>query len=191
MKSTLSVTFIAALLLLGCNIDKKEKGELPEVDVDVQAEAGELPEYDVNWADIEVSTRTRTVEVPKIVVVTEEEEVEVPYVDVEMPDETSEERTLMVEAEISDKEHTLEIQEIRASERRLYVISTLEEGEENLGDQTMRVQDQVDINAPDLNVKHIIVGNKADRVFNNQYTYVDNMNALSNDVQDAKVIYSR
>ncbi|WP_149272953.1 hypothetical protein [Pareuzebyella sediminis] len=176
-------------LVASCNINKEESGEMPEVDI--QADAGELPEYDVNWADVEVGTNTRTVEVPKVVVVMEEEEVEVPYITMDMPDEENTERSLVVEAEVSDKEHDLEIQEIRASDRRLYVISELEELDTDLGDKTVRVQDQVDINAPDLDVKHIIVGKKAERVYNNNYTYVDSMNDLSEDVKEATAIYSR
>lgn len=190
MKEVLFVV-AAALVFQSCDINKKEEGELPEVDIDVDAEAGELPEYDVNWADIDVGTKTRMVEIPKVVVVMEEEEVEVPYIDVDMPGEDSEERTLVVEAEVSGKEHELEIQEIRANNRMLYVISTLEATGQDLGDQTMRIQDQVDLNAPDLNVKHVIVGKKADRVFNNQYTYANTMNDLDAEIKDAKVIYSR
>ena len=180
------VTFITS-----CKMNKEESGELPTVDVDVEAESGELPEYDVEWADVNVGTKTRTVEVPKVVVVMEEEEVEVPYLDVEMPGEDNFERTLMVEAEVSGNEHDIEIKEIRASENRLYVISELEEMSTNLGDKTVRIQDQVDINAPDLDVKHIIVGDKVDRVFNNNYAYVNSMNDLSNAVENAEVIYKK
>lgn len=172
-------------------MEKEKSGELPEVDVDVDAESGELPEYDVNWADIDVGTKTRMVEVPKVVVVMEEEEVEVPYLDVDMPGEDKYERTLMVEAEVSETEHDIEIQEIRASNKRLYVISKLEKMETSLGDKTVRIQDQVDINAPDLDVKHIIIGNKVDRVFNNNYTYVNSMDSLGEAVKNAEVIYKR
>lgn len=191
MKNTFIILLLSTLVFAGCNIKKEESGELPEVDVDVDAEAGELPEYEVNWADVDVGTNTRTVEVPKVMVVMEEEEVEVPYITVDMPDEEEIERSLVVEAEVSDKEHDIEIQEIRASKRRLYVISKLEAMDTDLGNKTIRIQDQVDINAPDLDVKHIIVGKKADRVFNNSYTYVDSMNDLDAEIKDAQVIFSR
>lgn len=190
-KITFFTLAIFSIMLIACNVNQKKEGELPEVDVDVDAEAGELPEYEVNWADVNVGTNTRTVEIPKVVVVMEEETVEVPYIDVDMPNEESEERTIVVEAEVSGKEHDLEIKEIRASDRMLYVISMLEEMNQELGDKTIRIQDQVDLNAPDLSVKHIIVGTKADRIFNNQYTYVSSMNDLDAAVQDAQVIYSR
>ena len=59
-------------LVSSCNIKKEEQGELPEVDVDIDAEAGNLPEYDVDWASIDVGTTTKTVTVPKVMIVTEE-----------------------------------------------------------------------------------------------------------------------
>ncbi len=181
---------MALAIVSSCNIKKEEKGELPEVDVDVSADSGELPEYDVNWADIDVGTTTKTVKVPKPMIVMEEEEVEVPVIDFDMPGEDKEQRTIMVEAEVSDSEHNLDIQEIRATENRLYVISKLEKLDTDLGEQKMRIQDQVELNAPDLDVKHIIVGEKADNILNNQYKYVNSMNDLDDKIKNAKVIYS-
>jgi len=186
----LVIPFLALALASSCNIKKEEKGELPEVDVDVATEAGELPEYDVDWADVDVTTTTKTVKVPKPIIVMEEEEVEVPVIDFDMPDEDSEERTIMVEAEVSGNEHELEIQEIRASKNRLYVISTLEALDSGIGEKKMRIQDQLELNAPDLDVKHIIVGEKAENILNNQYKYVDSMSDLNTEVKNAQVIYS-
>lgn len=184
-------TLATLALISSCNVKKEEQGELPEVDVDVTAEEGELPEYDVDWASVDVGTTTKMVEVPKVMIVMEEEEVEVPVIDVNAPGEDKTERTVVVEAEVSDVEHDLEIKEIRASKNRLYVISKLEKMEESLDGKTMRIQDQVELNAPDLDVVHYIVGEKADNVLNNQYYYVDSMTALNEDIQGAKVIYSR
>ena len=184
------IPILALALISSCNIKKEEEGELPDFDVDVSADAGELPEYDVNWADIDVGTTTKTVKVPKPMIVMEEEEVEVPVIDFDMPGEDKEERTILVEAEVSGNEHELEIQEIRASKNRLYVISKLEKSDVDLGDKKMRIQDQVELNAPDLDVKHIIVGEKAVNILNNQYKYVNSMNDLDEDVKNAKVIYS-
>ncbi|WP_116772544.1 hypothetical protein [Maribacter litoralis] len=186
----LIIPIMALAIVSSCNIKKEEKGELPEVDVDVSADSGELPEYDVNWADIDVGTTTKTVKVPKPMIVMEEEEVEVPVIDFDMPGEDKEQRTIMVEAEVSDSEHNLDIQEIRATENRLYVISKLEKLDTDLGEQKMRIQDQVELNAPDLDVKHIIVGEKADNILNNQYKYVNSMNDLDDKIKNAKVIYS-
>lgn len=186
----LIIPIMALAIISSCNIKKEEKGELPEVDVDVSADSGELPEYDVNWADIDVGTTTKTVKVPKPMIVMEEEEVEVPVIDFDMPGEDKEQRTIMVEAEVSDSEHNIDIQEIRATENRLYVISKLEKLDTDLGEQKMRIQDQVELNAPDLDVKHIIVGEKADNILNNQYKYVNSMNDLDDKIKNAKVIYS-
>ncbi|WP_179346641.1 hypothetical protein [Winogradskyella ursingii] len=190
MKKFLILLSLAAIIT-SCKVDKEESGELPSVDVDVDADSGELPEYDVDWADVNVGTRTKMVEVPKVVIVMEEEEVEVPYLDVDMPGEDKMERSIVVEAEVEGKEHDIEIQEIRASNNRLYVISTIEEMETDLDGKTMRIQDQVELNAPDLDVKHIIVGKKVDRSFNNNYTYVNSMNDLDEMAKNAKVIYKK
>ena len=191
MLQRILIVLCTSSLILGCNIKKEEKGELPELDVDVSADAGELPEYEVNWADVNVGTTTKTASIPKVVVVMEEEEVEVPYIDVDMPNETKEERTIMVEAEVTEKEHTLDIDEIWANDTNLYVISTLTPTETSLGDKKMRVSDQVTMNAPDLAVKHYIVGVRPDRVFNTQYVYVDNLDNLKKDMEGYTVIYKR
>ena len=58
--------------MFNCNVDQKKEMELPSVDVDVSAEEGQLPTYDVDWADVNVGTTTKTVEVPKVVIVMEE-----------------------------------------------------------------------------------------------------------------------
>ncbi len=183
---------IAATTLFGCDVKKEEKGELPELDVDVDAEAGELPEYDVDWAEVNIGTRTKMVEVPKVVVVMEEEEVEVPYLDVDMPDGGEKvERTLMVEAEVTDSEHTLDIIEIWATGKNLYVIAELESTDQSIGDKKMRVSDQISLNAPDLNVKYYIVGTRPDRVFNTQYDYLGSTAELKRTLDNPKVIYSK
>jgi hypothetical protein len=179
-------------LFIACNIKKEEKGELTKVDVDVMAEAGELPEYDVDWAEVNVGTTTKMVEIPKVVIVMEEEEVEVPYLDVDMPNGNEKsERTIMVEAEVTDMEHDLEIKEIWAASNSIYVIAQLEATENSIGDKKMRVSDQVTLNAPDLNVKYYIIGARPDRVFNTRYTYLDNTDDLKSSLKNPKKIYSK
>jgi hypothetical protein len=49
----------------------------------------------------------------------------------------------------------------------------------------------VQLNAPDLDVVHIIMGTKAKNIFNDQYRYVTDRNALDEEVQNAKTIYKR
>ncbi|HBR53157.1 MAG TPA: hypothetical protein EYN07_13895 [Flavobacteriaceae bacterium] len=192
MKKLIIPLFAIALFTSSCDIDKKGKTELPEVDVEVDVEEGNLPEFDVDWADVDISTTTKMVEVPKVVVVMEEEEIEVPTIDIDMPDDTEKyEQELIVEAEVEDVEHEIKIQEIRATNNRLYVIASLTALESTLGDKTLRVQDQVSLNAPDLDVKYIVIGEKPDRIFNNNNMYVASMNDLPATVKDAEVIYKR
>ncbi|MGB3774067.1 MAG: hypothetical protein WA951_02310 [Leeuwenhoekiella sp.] len=191
MKKSIFLVATALLILTGCDINKKESGDMPEVDVDVDAEAGELPEYNVNWADVDVSTKTEMVEVPKLVVVMEEEEVEVPTIDVNIPDQENIERSLVVEAEIEDTEKSLDIKEIRAGEDMLYVIAQLTDLGTDIKDQKMRVQDQVNLNAPDMSVKYIIVGERPDRIFNDQNAFYNTMDDLPENIKNFDVIYSK
>lgn len=188
----LVILALSITLLSSCNVNKEEKGELPELDVDVSAEAGELPEYDVNWADVNVGTTTKTLDIPKVVIVMEEETVEVPYIDVDMPNGGEKiEKTVMVEAEVTDNEHMLEIQEIWATGDNLYVISELKSTNTSIGDNKMRVSDQVTLNAPDLNVKHYIIGARPDRVFNTQYDYLNSTSSLKSSLKSPTVIYKK
>ncbi|KPM32133.1 Hypothetical protein I595_1782 [Croceitalea dokdonensis DOKDO 023] len=187
------VLLVLSLTLFGaCNVKKEEKGEMPELDVDVTADAGELPEYDVNWADVDVGTRMDTLEIPKVVIVMEEETVEIPYIDVNMPEGGEKiEKTIMIEAEVTDTEHKLDILEIWAAENNLYVLSQLEPTAQSIGNKKMRVADQITMNAPDLNVKHYIIGAKPDRVFNKQYIYLNSKDDLNDMVNDYTVIYKK
>ncbi len=194
MKRILCFLLIGTLVV-SCDINQKKETELPEVDVDV--EEGQLPTFDVEWADVNVGTTTKKVEIPKVVIVMEEEEVEVPYIDVDMPNDfddkygEKEERTLMVEAEVSGMEHDIEIKEIWAKGNNLYVISELEATDQSIDDKKMRVSDQITLNAPDLNVKHYIIGERPDRVFNTQHRYFKSMADLKSTLGDGYTsIYS-
>ncbi len=74
--NTKNAFFIAAsaslvLALAGCNVEKTQEGELP--DVEVKADGGQLPKYDVETPEVELGTK-------KV-------EVEVPTATVEMPDD--------------------------------------------------------------------------------------------------------
>lgn len=62
----------SAIAMSGCDVDKTQEGELPEV----STEGGQLPAYDVETADVDVGTREETVTVPEV--------------DVTMPDEQRE-----------------------------------------------------------------------------------------------------
>lgn len=85
--AALAVALGSVLSLSACNVEKTQEGELPEVDV--SAESGQLPEYEVETADVDVTTKQATVEVPDVDVdvSTKETTVPVPDVDVKMPEE--------------------------------------------------------------------------------------------------------
>lgn len=187
-----SVLAFVILLAVGCDIDQKKETKLPDLDVEVDVDEGQLPTFDVDWADVNVGTRTKTISVPKVVVVMEEVEVEVPYIDVDMPNSgEKEELTLMVQAEVVDVEHKIDIQEIIAAGDNLYVISKLSKMSKTLGGKKLRVSDQVVLNAPDLNVKHIIVGERPNDVFNEQYKYVKDVSDFKAGLKNPRVIYKK
>jgi predicted small secreted protein len=65
MKSRILVAMsvaASALALAGCDVDKTEEGEMPDVDV----EGGNLPEYDVEGPDVDVGTEEKTITVPDV-----------------------------------------------------------------------------------------------------------------------------
>lgn len=189
-KFILPMVLLVSFILTSCKVDQTKETQLP--DVDVAVDEGQLPAFDVDWANINVGTKTETIKIPKVVVVMEEEEVEIPYIDVDMPNEFGDkaERTIRVEAEVDGVEHDIEIDKVYASKNNLVVVSELEKGEQTLGDKKLRVSDQIKINAPDLNVKHYIVGEKPNRVFNDSYTYVNTTKELEEKLGDYKIIYS-
>lgn len=191
MKKLLGLA-VMTMFITSCDINQKKEAELPEISVDVDTEAGQLPTYDVDWADVNVGMRTKTVSVPKVVIVMEEEEIEVPYLDVDMPNSgEKEELNLVVEAEVVENEHTITIKEIIATNNDIYVISELKKGTVAIGDKKMRVSDQVILNAPDLNVKYIIVGEKPNRVFNDRFKYVKDIASFKSNLKNPRVIYTK
>lgn len=191
MKNLLTIVCMA-VLITSCDISQKKEAKLPDVDVDVDVEAGQLPTFDVDWADVNVGTRTETVSVPKVVIIMEEEEIEIPYIDVDMPNAgEKEERTLSVQAEVDGNAHNLEIVQIWATGKKLYVISELEKTDQSIGDKKMRISDQVTLNAPDLDVAYYVIGDRPNRSFNKQYKYLKNINDLKNKLTNPKVIYSK
>jgi hypothetical protein len=182
----LLILFSASLLVFSCEVEQTQEGEMPEVSV----EEGEMPEYEVNWADVDVRSTTRTVKVPKIVM--EEREIEVPVIDFQMPkdmDGEKEERTIVVEAEVEGRAHEIDIEEAYVSNNNLYVIAELEAEEQELNGETMRVSDRIVVNAPDLNVKYYIIGDKPQGDFNNQYRFIASRSDISDELSNAKKIY--
>lgn len=177
------------LLVAGCDVEQTEEGDMPDVDVDYQS--GDMPEYDVDWADVDVGTRTTTVTVPKVDVYTEEEQVEVPYIDIRMPDDgEATERAIVVEIEATGTKPELEIESVYATERKLIVVSELEETDTPLDGERVRVSDRIMLNAPDLDVRHIIIGNQPEGNWNQQYTFVPDEDAVDQYISaNARQIY--
>lgn len=64
MKKLIAAALIAPLAmgLAACDVDQTEEGELPDVEVT----GGNMPEFDVETADVDVGTKTTTVEVPTV-----------------------------------------------------------------------------------------------------------------------------
>jgi hypothetical protein len=92
----------SVLAISGCEIEKTEDGEMP--DVDVQADAGQMPKYDVDvrktqdgrMPDVDVDVEggklpQYDVDGPDVDVHMEEKTIKVPDVDVDYPDDDPDE----------------------------------------------------------------------------------------------------
>jgi len=89
------VIALAVIVWLGfmlIDVDQTQEGELPSVDVDVEADAGELPEFDADVGKVVVGTTETTVDVPDVDVDVdmEETEVDIPVIGIETPEEEDE-----------------------------------------------------------------------------------------------------
>lgn len=195
-KFRLNVWMIAAVVSVfgwaGCTAEQTEEGRAPDVDVEV--DPGRWPEYQVNWADVDVGTTQRNVSVPVVKVEKEQRQVSVPFIDINPPGAGErEERTVAMEVEVPHSGYNLEITEIRAAGDDLWVIGTLRETGDMSAQVMTRVSDQVVVNAPEgLDVRKVIVGERPEGVYNQQYRFVSSMNVLSEQIpQGARVIYQR
>ena len=71
-------------------------------------------------------------------------------------------------------------------------MAQLESNGKQLQEKTVRVADQLVLNAPgNLNVKRYIIGAKPTGEYNNQYTYLANVNDLREKIEGAKLNYER
>jgi hypothetical protein len=74
---------VAAIGLAGCEVEKTQEGEMPDVSVeggqmpeyeqtregrmpDVDVQGGQMPRYDVDAPDVDVGTKEKTVTVPDV-----------------------------------------------------------------------------------------------------------------------------
>lgn len=65
MRSELLSLLCVSMILMplaACSVEKTQEGEMPDVEV----EGGQLPKYDVDAADVDITTDTKTIEVPDI-----------------------------------------------------------------------------------------------------------------------------
>ena len=184
----LSVLLIA-MPLTACRVEQEEAGSLPDVNVEV--EPGNLPEYDIQGPDVNVGVTERTVTVPRVVVVQEEQTVEVPYIDVDVPGADRVERTITPEVEVPSGGYDLAIQGVHVVDDELWVVSRLEEVDPNALAEAGRVSDRVVLNAPDMPVRHFIVGERPESSFNEQYTFIDNRDEIASELSAGRQIYDR
>jgi hypothetical protein len=186
-----------ALLTVGasvsCSVDQTREAAAPDVDVDV--DPGRWPQYDVNWADVEVGTSQRTVQVPVVRVDREPREITVPYIDIDVPGAgEAEDRTVTVAADVPHGGYALEIQEVRAAGDDLWVVARLMEQGGGSATQAMtRVSDRVVVSAPDdLDVRTVIVGERPGTGDNQQHRFVSSMDDVNRMIPDqARVLYQR
>jgi hypothetical protein len=73
----------ALTLSLGCDVDVKDEGKMPDVDV----QPGRLPDVEVRGPDVDVHMEDKKVTVPDVDISTRETTVPVPDVDVTIPRE--------------------------------------------------------------------------------------------------------
>jgi len=91
------VVGVICLVLAGCDVDVKDKGKLP--DVDVSAEPGRLPDVDVRGPDVDVSVKEKEITVPDVDINSKTATIKVPDVDVDVPQENEEEVDASTEPE--------------------------------------------------------------------------------------------
>ena len=85
----ISAAALVAIGTVGCDVDVKDKGKVPNVDVNV--EPGRAPDLDVRGPDVDVKTKETTVKVPDVDISTKEKTIKVPDVDVRIPKENDNE----------------------------------------------------------------------------------------------------
>jgi hypothetical protein len=165
------------IMLTGCSVEKTQSAKAPDVDVDV--DSGRWPKFNVNWADVDVGTKTKSISVPKLEWKREQAEIQVPYIDINPPGGGDrEERMVSVELEVPNGGYDLDIREIRAAGDDLWVISELRQTGKASGGAS-RVADHVVVNAPDdLDIRHVVVGQRPEGVYNQQYSFATDMNTV-------------
>ena len=138
-----------------------------------------------------LGTTTKTVDVPKVRVVVEEEEVEVPYIDVDFPgEESTEERkrqTVTVRLDVPAQSYDVAIEEVYLVDEEIWVLSALERSGTAGVASEKRASDTVVINAPEVEVKHYIIGQEVDA--DEGYNFIDSKNEIAEQLQSGALLY--
>ncbi|PSN12973.1 hypothetical protein C7293_17865 [filamentous cyanobacterium CCT1] len=189
-KQIIPLFILLMVMPLGaCRVEQEETGSLPDVNVDV--EPGNLPEYDIEGPDVNVGVTERTVTVPRVVVVQEEETVQVPYIDVDLPGAERIERTITPEVEVPSGGYDLTIQGVYAVNDELWVVSQLDEVDADAPEAVVRVSDRVVLNAPDMPVRHFVIGERPEGTFNEQYTFIDSRDEIAPELNAGRQLYDQ
>ncbi|MGV3520538.1 hypothetical protein [Luteitalea sp.] len=178
--------------LAGCRAEQTQEAKAPEVDLDV--DAGQWPRYKVKWADVDVGTTERTVTVPIVRVEKQTRQISVPYIDINPPGTGDrEERAVTIELDVPHTGYELQITDVLAAGDGLWVVAHLTGAASAGGMGATRVSDQVVVNAPDdLDVRKVVIGQRPDGVFNQQFRFVASRAALNEQVPaGARVLYHR
>ena len=99
--AVLSSLVILICAIVGCDVDVKDKGKAPKVNVDV--EAGRLPDVDVRGPDVDVGTREKEITVPDVDVSVSKKTktVTVPDIKIDIPQEN--EKTIDANSNADEK----------------------------------------------------------------------------------------
>lgn len=82
-KFNIAAAVLAVAASVGCDVDVKDPGKLP--DVDVQVEEGHAPDVDVRGPDVDVRMEEKEVTVPDVDL--EKKTITVPDIDIKAPPE--------------------------------------------------------------------------------------------------------
>lgn len=173
----------------GCQVEQKRAGELPDVDVEV--EPGQLPKYELKGPDVNVKTVERTVTFPRVEVVQEKRTVKVPYIDVNLPGAERKEQTLTAEVAVPSTGYDLDIQDVHIVNNQLWVVAQLDEKIPNAPKTKTSVSDRIVINAPEMPVRYYIIGKRPSNNVGKQYTFIDNRQAIQDQIKSGKQLYRR
>jgi len=88
--------------------------------------------------------------------------------------------------------HEISIRKVYAEDDNLYVVAYLEQMDQALEQQSVRVSDQIMLNVQEgVDIDRYIIGDKPSGAFNDQYEYFASEEELMEELGDAQEIYAR